>query len=94
MTVAAENRSSHFGLKRNLIVLAAIVADDLEAFRSVFAFRRLLGAAFRTTLRRHHVALVKDLLLFLGEQESFFTLNARGLDVRHMLSPFTISTKG
>jgi hypothetical protein len=85
VTLATENRSSDLWLKRDLIVLPAIVANDLKAFRSRLTFRSLLRAALRTTLRSHHVALVENLLLLFGKQESFFALNARGFYVRHMV---------
>ena len=85
MTFAAQDSSTNFWLKWNLVVLPAVVADDLKAFAHLITFGGLFRTAFRAPLRRHHIALVKDLLFLFGEQESFFTLNARGFDVRHML---------
>jgi len=83
MAFATEHRSTDLRLKRHLIVLAAVVANDLESLPRIITF----GGFFRTTLctplRRHHVPLVKNLLLLFGEKERLFTLNARGFDVRH-----------
>ncbi|MEO8574004.1 MAG: hypothetical protein ABI481_08535, partial [Pyrinomonadaceae bacterium] len=69
------------------IVLPAMVANDLEAFWRAVAFTRFFGSALRAALRGHHVSLVKDVLFLFGEKEGFFTLNARGFDVRHIQSP-------
>jgi hypothetical protein len=41
MAFAAKNCSAHLGLERDLIVLAAVVADDLKPLRSVLTFRDL-----------------------------------------------------
>ena len=59
----AENRPPDLGLKRYLIVLAAIVANDLEAFWGVVADRGLFCAAFRAPLWSRHVPLVKNFLI-------------------------------
>ena len=84
VTVATQNRATDFRLKWNLIVASAIVADDFVALGSVITFGCFLRPALGTALRRHHVPLVKDLLLLFGEKEGLFTLNARGFDVRHI----------
>ena len=84
VTITTQNSATDFRLKWNLIMASAIVADDLVALRSVFTFGYFLRPALRTALRRHHVPLVKDLLLLFGEKEGLFTLNARGFDVRHI----------
>ena len=83
MTFATEDRPPDLWLERNLVMLAAVIADDLEPLSGIVAFSRLLRAALSTALRRHHVPLVKDLLFLFGEKESVFTLNASGLNVRH-----------
>lgn len=88
MAFTAEHSTPHFWLERDLIVLTTIVTNDLESLRSVLRFGDLSRATLRAALGRHHVPLVKDLLLFFGEQEGLFTLNARGFDVRHYFSPF------
>src|SRR5215207_6782873 len=93
MTFATQHGTADLWLKWNLIVLAAVVANDLEAFWCAVAFACFLGSALRTTLRRHHVSLVKDLLLLFGEKEGVFTLNARCFEVRHSWSP-CIRSKG
>jgi hypothetical protein len=80
-----QDRPSDLRLKRDLIVLAAIVADYLETLWRVGSVRRFLGTTLCTTLRSHHVALVEYLLFLLCKQESFLALNARGFDVRHMI---------
>lgn len=83
MTFATEHGSADLWLKRYLVVLPAVIANDLEPFSSIITFGGLFRAAFCAALRRHHVPLVEDLLLFFGEKKRLFTLNARGLDVRH-----------
>jgi hypothetical protein len=87
VAIATQNGPPNFRLKRNLIVLAAMIANDLESLRLIFTLPRFLRPALRTPLRRHHVALVKDLLLLFGEKKGLFTLNARCFDVRHTFSP-------
>jgi hypothetical protein len=84
VAVATQDCATDFRLEWNLIVASAIVADNLVALWSVFTFGYFLRPALRTALRGHHVPLVKDLLLLFGEKEGLFTLNARGLDVRHI----------
>lgn len=84
VALAAQDCASDLRLKRNLIVLTAMVADDLEAARGGVSFARFFRTALGTTLRRHHVALVKDLLFLFGKKECLFTLNARIFDVRHI----------
>jgi hypothetical protein len=84
MTFTAKDCSPNLRLKWNLIVLAAVVANDLEALGCVIALPRFFGPTLCAPLRRHHVSLVKDLLFFFGEKEGLFTLNASSLDVRHI----------
>ena len=85
MAFATKYGPANLRLERYLVVLAAMIANDLEALRSFFTFCGLFRTALCTALWRHHVPLVKDLLFFFGEKEGLFTLNARGLDVRHIL---------
>jgi len=94
VTFATQNGSSDLRLKRNLIVFAAIVTDDLETLPSVIPCGRFFGTAFRTTLGRHHIALVKDLLFFFRKKKSLFTLNARCFDVRHINFSLNLLVKG
>jgi len=83
MAFATEHRSADLRLKRHLIVLTAVVANDLEAFARIITLSGFFRTTLCTPLRRHHVPLVKDLLFLFGEKERLFTLNASGLDVRH-----------
>src|SRR5438445_5519600 len=84
MAFAAQDRSADFWMKRHLIVLSAIIADNIESFwRIVACCRCFFGSAPGTTLRRHHIALVKHLLFLFGEQEDLFTLNTRNFYIRH-----------
>ena len=82
-TVLTQDRPARFWLERNLVVLAAVVANDLESLSSIVTFSGFFRTTFCTPLWRHHVPLVKDLLLLFGEKKRLFTLNAGGLDVRH-----------
>jgi hypothetical protein len=83
MTVSAENGAANFGLKRNLVVPPAVIANDLETFWCVAAGRGLFRTAFCASLRRHHVPLIKLLLFLLGKKKRLFALNANGFDIRH-----------
>ena len=83
VTFATQHRPTDLRLKRNLIVLAAVVANDLESLSSVITVSGFFRTTFCAPLRRHHVPLVKDLLLLFGEKKRLFTLNACSLDVRH-----------
>jgi hypothetical protein len=66
-----------------MIVPAAMIADDLEARRGSVASRRFFRAAFLAPLGRHHIALVKSLLLLFGKKENFPALNTRDFYIRH-----------
>ena len=83
MTFPAQHRAADLGLKWNLIVFAAMIANYLEASWSSVTLTGFFRPALRASLRGHHVSLVKDLLFLFGEKEGLFTLNARGIDVRH-----------
>jgi hypothetical protein len=84
MAFAAKYGSADLWMKRNMIVLTAMIANNVKALGRVFAvYSRLFRSAFRTTLRRHHIALVKHLLLFFREQKDLLTLHTRDLGIRH-----------
>jgi hypothetical protein len=85
---AAQNGATDFGLKRDVIVFAAIVADDFKSARRVFARRRFFRAAFRASLRRRHISLVENFLLFLGKEKDFLALNTRNFNIRHRFFSF------
>lgn len=87
MTVAAQHRPPHFRMKRNLIVLSAIVANDIVAFRRILAYGSFFGAALWAALGRHHIALVEHLLLLFGKQKDLLTLHTRNFYIRHRSSP-------
>ena len=83
MTIFAEHRTADLWLKWNLIVLAAMVADDLKPRWCILTQRGLFRAAFRTSLRRHHVPLIKHFLIFFGENKDLSALNTRDFYIRH-----------
>jgi len=84
---AAKDRSSGFWLERNAIVLAAIIANDLEsgliAILADHRGRLLLRTAICTPLRRRHISLIKEFLFFFGKNELFLALNTSGFNIRH-----------
>jgi hypothetical protein len=84
MAIAAENSAAHLRLERHLVVLAAVVANDLEFFRGVLAARCFLRATFLAALRGRHVALVEHFLILFREQERFLALDAYGLYIGHL----------
>lgn len=83
MTFFAQNRTSDFRLKRNVVVFAAVVADDLKFTRRVCAQSGFFRAAFRTPLRLHHIALVKCLLFLFREDKRIFALHTGNFYVGH-----------
>jgi hypothetical protein len=83
MAFATQHRTTDFRLERYLVVLAAVVANDLKASWRVFAFGCLFCPALRAPLRCHQVFLVKDLLLFLGKEKGLLALYADGFNIRH-----------
>jgi hypothetical protein len=84
VTFPAQNGAADLWLERNAIVLAAVIADYLESFRSVIAQCRFFRPAFRAPLRSGHVPLVKHLLIFFAEEKCFFALNANRFNVGHL----------
>lgn len=88
MAIFAQNRPSDFWLERHLVVLAAVVANNIKARGSVFARYRFFRAALRASLRRHHIPLVKNSLFFFGVNKNVLTLHARHFQIRHCFSPF------
>jgi hypothetical protein len=83
VTFAAQNRASDFRLKRNVVVLAAVIADDFKFFRRIAAAGSFFRAAFDAPLRRHHIALIKIFLLFFRENKNVFALHTRNFNIRH-----------
>jgi hypothetical protein len=67
MTLLAQDCSADFWLERHLIVLAAVVADDLESRRSTISSNGFLGAAFQAALRGSEISLIEGLLFFLSK---------------------------
>jgi hypothetical protein len=83
MTFLAQNAAPDLRLKRHVVVLAAMVANDFKPRLSVSAVRRLFRAAFRTALRLHQILSIKSFLFFFRKLKNFFALNARDFDIRH-----------
>jgi hypothetical protein len=85
MALATKHGPSNLWMERDLIMLTAIIANYIEAFRRVFAAAgcRLFRAAFCATLWGHHIALVEHLLFLFCEQKDLLTLNTRNFYVRH-----------
>jgi len=73
-------------LERHLVVLAAVVTDDLETLWRILGDCGFFRAAFGAPLRRHHISLVKHLLIFFREHKDVLTLNTRNFYVRHFFS--------
>jgi hypothetical protein len=81
---AAEYGAANLWMKGDVVMLAAIVAYDVKALWSMVTYdRRLFSSAFSAALRSHHIALVKHLLFFFGEQKDLLTLHTRDFDIRH-----------
>lgn len=83
MTFATQNGASDFWMERYLVVLSAVITNDIETLWRIVTCRGFLGSAFCATLRSHHIALVKHLLFLFGEQKDLFTLHTRNFYVRH-----------
>jgi len=88
MTLLTQNGPSDLRLKGHLVVLAAVVANDIELARSIGPECRFLRPAGGTSLRRHHITLVKYLLILFRKDKDFSALNTRDLDVRHGIVSF------
>lgn len=69
-------------------MLTAIVADYFESRGSVVSQNCLLGSAFRTPLRCHHISLVENLLILFREKKYLLALDTRNFDVRHIVISF------
>jgi hypothetical protein len=79
----AQNAAPDFRLKRHVVVLAAMVADDFKPRRSAFAAHRFFRAAFLTALRVRQILAIKSFLLFFRKKKNVFALYARDFDIRH-----------
>jgi hypothetical protein len=88
VTIPAEYRSADLWLERNLIVLAAVIANYLKSLWCIFAKRRLFRAAIRTPLWRRHVTLIKDLLVLFSKDKDLFALNTWYFCIRHNIASF------
>jgi hypothetical protein len=84
MALAAKDRTPDFWLERDLVMLSAMIANDLEFLGRIHAGCGLFRATFSATLGRRHVALVEHFLFFFREEKRLFALNANGLNVRHL----------
>lgn len=84
MAFATQHGAAGLGLKRHLVVLAAVIADYLEFRRSILTCGCLLRSAFLASLRGGHVPLVKHFLILLGEQECLLALNAYCFYIGHV----------
>ena len=84
MALFAKDRAAHLWLERYLIMLAAVVANDLKSFRCVLGDGCLFRTAFGASLRRHHIALIKHLLVFFSKREDVPALNTRDFYVWHI----------
>ncbi len=87
MAFAAKDGTAYFWLERYLVVFAAVVANYLESFRSIFRSGDLFRAALRAPLRRHHVPLVEHFLFLLREEKRLLALDTNSFNVRHLDSP-------
>ena len=83
MAIFAEHRSSDLRLERNGVVLSAVVANDLKSCSCVRGDSSFLRTAFRTSLWRHHISLVKKVLLFLGKEKDLAALYTGYFDIGH-----------
>ena len=83
VALLTHHRSAHFWLKGHGVMLAAVVANDLEPRRCILAGRGFFRATSRTPLRRHHVALVIKLLVLFCKEENLLALYAWDLDIGH-----------
>lgn len=83
MAIFTEDGAPNLWLKRDGVMPSAIIANHFVPFWRIFAKRRLLRPALRTPLRRHHVSLIKDLLIFFAKYKYVLALDTRNFYVRH-----------
>jgi hypothetical protein len=94
MTFAAQYGAADLRMEWNLVVLSAIVANDIEALRGFVAHDSFFRAAFRAALRGHHIALVEHFLFLFGKQKDLLTLHTRNFYIRHRSSPIVLNKNG
>lgn len=83
MAVFAKYRPPNLWLKWDLVALTAMIANYIKPLGRIFPARGAFAATFRTALRRHHISLIKNFLLFFSKKKDLLTLNARCLYIRH-----------
>ncbi len=83
VTFTAKDGAACLGLKRDLIMLTAVITNYFKTLWSIFTASRFFCTAFRTALRSHQILLIKDLLFFLGEEKCFLALNTNSFYVGH-----------
>jgi len=83
VTLTAEHGTPDFWVEWYLVVLSAIVANNIKPFMSVVSDSRFFGTALGAALRRHHIALVKHILFLFSEQKDVLALHTRNLNIRH-----------
>ena len=83
MALLTQDRPADLRLEGYLIVLAAIVADDLETRRSVVSGGHFLRSALQAALRGCEISLIEGFLFFFSEKKCLFTLHTRSFYIGH-----------
>ena len=84
VAITAKHRPADLWMERHVVVLSAVVADDLETLVGVIGNSSgLFTTTLGTALRGHHIALVEHLLFLFSEQKNLLTLHTRNFYVRH-----------
>lgn len=86
VTLLTQHRAADLWLERHSVVFAAVVANDLKPLWRIVAHRSALRPAARASLRGHHIALVKLLLVLFGKKKDLLALHTRNFDIRHRVT--------
>lgn len=94
VTVAAQYGTAGLRLKRHLIMLATVIADDLKPFWCILSGCRFFCTALSTPLRSHQIFLVKCILFPFSKKKRFFALNTDSFNVGHRNTSLIPSISG
>jgi len=71
-----------------------MIADNFISSWSISAGRNFFRTTPQAPLRRHHIALIENLLLFFREQKDLFTLHTWNFYIGHILTSHVGQTLG
>ncbi len=88
VTVFAQDGAAYLWLKRNRIVTPAIITYDLKPCTNGGSDGDLLRTALWASLRRHHIPLIKNILILLRKNKGITALNTGNFNIGHCVTSF------